>query len=56
MARDLTKGSIIKNVLTMSVPTMIGFSAQMIYDLVDIYWIGKISTNSFSNSLYSGYG
>ncbi len=27
----------------MSVPTMIGFSAQMVYDIVDIFWIGRIS-------------
>ncbi|BBE30976.1 MATE family efflux transporter [Tepiditoga spiralis] len=44
MARDLTKGSIIKELLLMSIPTMIGFSAQMIYDLVDMFWIGHIST------------
>lgn len=43
MARDLTQGSIAKNLLIMSVPTMIGFSAQMVYDIVDIFWIGKIS-------------
>ncbi len=43
MARDLTQGSILKNLLIMSVPTMIGFSAQMVYDIVDIFWIGRIS-------------
>jgi len=43
MARDLTQGNILKNLLVMSVPTMIGFSAQMIYDIVDIFWIGRIS-------------
>jgi len=43
MKRDLTKGGIYKNLWIMSVPTMIGFTAQMVYDLVDIFWIGKIS-------------
>ncbi|RLL88740.1 hypothetical protein BG32_12840, partial [Mesotoga sp. HF07.pep.5.2.highcov] len=43
MARDLTQGNILKNLLVMSVPTMIGFSAQMVYDIVDIFWIGRIS-------------
>jgi Na+-driven multidrug efflux pump len=43
MARDLTQGSILKNLLVMSIPTMIGFSAQMVYDIVDIFWIGRIS-------------
>ncbi|TGG89356.1 MATE family efflux transporter [Geotoga petraea] len=32
----------------MSVPTMIGFSAQMVYDLVDIFWIGKISSDAIA--------
>ncbi|HQC13860.1 MATE family efflux transporter [Mesotoga prima] len=43
MARDLAQGNILKNLLVMSVPTMIGFSAQMVYDIVDIFWIGRIS-------------
>jgi putative MATE family efflux protein len=43
MTRDLTRGSILKNLLMISVPTMIGFSAQMIYDIVDIFWLGRIS-------------
>ncbi|HOO59555.1 MAG TPA: MATE family efflux transporter [Candidatus Mcinerneyibacteriales bacterium] len=43
MTRDLTRGSILKNLLMISIPTMIGFSAQMIYDIVDIFWLGRIS-------------
>lgn len=46
MERNLTKGSIAKNILYMSVPTMIGFAAQTLYDLVDIAWIGRISSES----------
>ncbi|BEP28178.1 MATE family efflux transporter [Helicovermis profundi] len=41
--RDLTKGSITKNLLFMSVPTMMGFFAQTLYDVVDMMWIGRIS-------------
>ena len=48
MTRDLTKGNIFKNLIIMSVPTMIGFSAQMVYDLVDIFWIGKISSDAIA--------
>lgn len=48
MTRDLTKGNIFKNLLMMSVPTMIGFSAQMVYDLVDIFWIGRISSDAIA--------
>lgn len=30
----------------MAVPTMIGFGAQMFYDLVDIFWLGHLSSNA----------
>ncbi|MGQ9855423.1 MAG: MATE family efflux transporter [Fervidobacterium sp.] len=35
--------NITKNLFKLSVPTMIGFSIQSLYDLVDMFWIGKIS-------------
>lgn len=41
--RDFTKGNIKKNLLYMSVPTMMGFFAQTLYDIVDMMWIGRIS-------------
>lgn len=46
MEKDLTKGSILKNLIFISIPTMIGFSFQMVYDLVDIFWIGKIGADA----------
>lgn len=46
MATDLTKGSITRNLLYMAVPSMIGFGAQMLYDLVDIFWLGQLSSNA----------
>lgn len=48
MKRDLTRGSITGNLLAMSVPTMVGFSFQMIYDLIDMLWIGKISPGAIA--------
>ncbi|WP_206528148.1 MATE family efflux transporter [Marinitoga sp. 38H-ov] len=48
MAKDLTRGSIFKELLLMSIPTSIGFTFQMIYDLVDIYWIGMISKEAIA--------
>jgi putative MATE family efflux protein len=41
--RDLKNGSIRKNLLYMSVPTMMGFVFQMLYDIIDMIWIGRIS-------------
>jgi len=46
MKRDLSQGSIIKNLFVMSIPTMLGMLSQMIYDLVDIFWIGKLSAEA----------
>ncbi|MFD3158456.1 MATE family efflux transporter [Haloimpatiens sp. FM7330] len=45
---DLTQGSITKNLLRMSLPTMLGFLFQTAYDLVDIMWIGRISAKAIA--------
>ncbi len=41
---DITKGNVLKNVLYMGIPSMIGFGAMTIYSLTDIYWVGKLGT------------
>lgn len=46
MARDLTKGNLISNLLYMSIPTMTGFALQALYDVVDMMWIGRISASA----------
>jgi putative MATE family efflux protein len=46
MDRDLTKGSVVVNMLAMSLPTMFGHLIQTFYDLVDLYWIGKLPNAS----------
>lgn len=43
MDRDLTQGSVYKNLVYMAVPTMLGFLSQTLYDIVDLIWIGRIS-------------
>lgn len=48
MERDLTTGSIRKNLLYMSVPTMLGFLFQNLYDIVDMIWIGRISAKAIA--------
>src|SRR5690554_6639841 len=45
-SRDLTEGNIIKNLLVVSMPTMFGFFAQTLYDLIDMVWIGRISAQA----------
>jgi putative MATE family efflux protein len=44
--KDLTKGNIAKNLLSVSIPTMFGFFAQTLYDFIDMIWIGKISAQA----------
>lgn len=44
--RRLFEGSILKNLLRMSIPTMVGYLFQSAYDLVDLIWIGKISPSA----------
>ena len=39
---DITKGNVLKNVLYMGIPSMIGFGAMTIYALTDIYWVGRL--------------
>jgi hypothetical protein len=40
--RDLTRGGVPGHLLAMSVPVMLGFLAQTLYDLVDLFWIGRL--------------
>ena len=46
MTRDLTQGSITRNLLAMSVPTVFGMLGQTLYDVIDLMWIGRISTKA----------
>ena len=46
MERDLTRGGIFGHLLSMSVPVMLGFLAQTLYDLVDLFWIGRLPDSS----------
>jgi len=54
MHRDLTKGSILGNLLALSVPTMFGMLGQTLYDVVDLIWMGRISAEAVAGvSLFS---
>ena len=44
--RDLTSGSILGNVLYMGVPSMLGFAAMVVYQLTDMFWVGRIGTEA----------
>jgi len=40
--RDHTEGSIIRSILAMGLPSMIGFGVGNIYDLIDMYWLSRL--------------
>ncbi len=40
--RDLTKGSIYKNLLWVAIPTLLTSLVQMAYNLTDMYWVGEL--------------
>jgi putative MATE family efflux protein len=44
--RDLTKGSIMSNLIYMSMPASLAFLAQTLYSLVDMIWVGRLSTEA----------
>ena len=43
---DLLTGDLRKNLLKMSIPTMLGFALQAVYDMVDMIWVGRISASA----------
>ncbi len=45
---DLTGGNITKSLIAIALPSMLGMSFQMIYDLVDLFWIGMISSEAIA--------
>lgn len=40
---QLLSGNLKKNLIKLAIPTSVGYALQSMYDMVDIYWIGKIS-------------
>lgn len=44
--RDLTKGNVVSNLVMTGVPIMLGFMAQTLYDLVDMAWVGRLSSTA----------
>ena len=46
--QDLTKGSISKHIVSLSLPTSVGFFFHTMYNVVDTYFAGKISTDALA--------
>ena len=39
---DYTEGSILQSILKMGIPSMIGFMANHIYHMVDMWWLARL--------------
>ena len=42
LKEDILNGPIIKTILVLGWPVMVSNALQMLYNLVDTYWLGKI--------------
>lgn len=49
--RDLTKGSILTSLLIVAIPILINYFVLMAYNLTDLFWVGKISTDELSGTM-----
>ncbi|MBN2899274.1 MAG: MATE family efflux transporter [Clostridia bacterium] len=48
LSRDLLEGDVTQKLLKLSVPTMLGFLFQSGYEIIDMIWIGRISSNAIA--------
>ena len=46
MIKDLTNGNIIKSLLKVSLPVMGASLFQMAYQIIDMFWLGKLSSDA----------
>ncbi len=44
--RDLTNDKIFSNLMYMTIPAILGHLARSVYDIVDMFWIGRISADA----------
>lgn len=50
MKRDLTKGSILRGLLWVSIPVLIQSLVNMAYNLTDMFWVSKVSSMGLSET------
>lgn len=53
MSHDLIEGNLGRNLLYIALPTIGGFAVQVMYDIVDMFWIGKISSSAIASVVVS---
>lgn len=43
---SLTEGNLFRSILTMSIPSMVGMIFEMLYEIVDMAWVARLSINA----------
>ena len=46
--RDLTQAPLLQTVVRMGIPSAIGFSAQTVFTLVNLFWVGRLGTTAIA--------
>lgn len=46
MMRTMEQKSLLRSIFTLSIPTMLGMMFEMLYEIVDMAWVAKLSINS----------
>lgn len=55
MKRDLTQGNVTSNLVATAIPIMLGSMAHMLYELVDMAWVGQLSASAVAAvTVFSG--
>ncbi len=54
MRKDITQGSILKNLMLLSWPTVLAMAMHASYNLADIFWVGKIGHSAIASVALAG--
>ena len=47
--------SLLKQILNISLPALSGFMGLILYDIIDIYWIGKLGSDAVAGVAAAGF-
>ena len=52
--RDLTKGSIVKNIWVLALPMVLSSLLQTFLNIIDMFWVGKLGSSAIAAVAMSG--
>ena len=54
VARDLTEGSIVKNIWVLALPMVIEMTMQSTFNIIDLFWVGKLGPEAIASVSLAG--